>query len=224
MKETMERRSFLKELTVAGGALAAVGLTGCASGLADTGNGANAESEGGAMPAIDEKLFEKLQTMLAKEEIREKINNYSRSMDRIDRELGYSLFSEDSYMDYGDWYTGSGPGFIDVVCDFHTAYATAHQHHMTNITIEVNGDEAASETYVDMVMRLPGEDGTVVAQNVHGRYFDKWVLENGEWLMKFRTFVRDLGEEAPIAPEADMGSTGGSREKNDYSYTLFAQA
>lgn len=205
-------------MAIAGGALATVGLAGCASELSHTGD------EGGAtVPAIDEKLLEKLQEIVAKEEIREKIVAYARSMDRIDRELGYSIFAQDSFLDYGDYYQGDGPGFVDITLDFHET-VIAHQHHMNNITIEVAGDKAYAETYVDMVMRLPAEDGSLIAQNVHGRYWDEWVNENGEWLLKTRSFARDLGTNITIDPSEDLGSTGGARDKSDYSYTLFAQA
>lgn len=223
MENTMERRSFLKELTVAGGAIATMGLTGCASGLADTGNSDDAGSEGAAMPAIDEKLLAKLQALLAKDEIREKIVIYARSMDRIDRELGYSIFAKDSFLDYGDYYQGDGPGFVDITLDYHET-VIAHQHHMNNITIEVKGDKAYAETYVDMVMRLPMEDGSLLAQNVHGRYFDEWVYENDGWFLKTRSFVRDLGTGEILDPSEDLGTTGGARDKSDPSYTLFAQA
>lgn len=48
--------------------------------------------------------------LIEKEAIREQIYNYCRALDRIDNELGYSVFAEDSKVDYGPTYKGDGPG------------------------------------------------------------------------------------------------------------------
>ena len=45
-----------------------------------------------------------LEQLVAKEAIRDQIYTYCRSLDRIDNELGYSVFAEDSEVDYGPTY------------------------------------------------------------------------------------------------------------------------
>ena len=39
--------------------------------------------------------------LIEKEAIREQIYTYCRALDRIDNELGYSVFAEDAKVDYG---------------------------------------------------------------------------------------------------------------------------
>lgn len=87
--------------------------------------------------------------LIEKEAIREQIYNYCRALDRIDNELGYSVFAEDSKVDYGPTYKGDGRGFIDMMLNMHRTMVSTH-HMMTNILIKFNEDmtRAASETYM----------------------------------------------------------------------------
>ena len=55
-----------------------------------------------------------IETLLAKEAIRDQIYTYCRALDRIDNELGYSVFAEDSKVNYGPTFPkGTGRQFID---------------------------------------------------------------------------------------------------------------
>ena len=75
-----------------------------------------------------------LEQLVAKEAIRDQIYTYCRSLDRIDNELGYSVFAEDSEVDYGPTYKGTGRGFIDMMLDQHRQMIST-SHMMTNIII-----------------------------------------------------------------------------------------
>lgn len=77
--------------------------------------------------------------LIEKEAIREQIYNYCRALDRIDNELGYSVFAEDSKVDYGPTYKGDGRGFIDMMLNMHRTMVSTH-HMMTNILIKFNED------------------------------------------------------------------------------------
>ena len=78
-----------------------------------------------------------LEQLVAKEAIRDQIYTYCRSLDRIDNELGYSVFAEDSEVDYGPTYKGTGRGFIDMMLDQHRQMIST-SHMMTNIIIKFN--------------------------------------------------------------------------------------
>ena len=91
--------------------------------------------------------MDEIKTLLAKEAIRDQIYVYCRALDRIDNELGYSVFAEDSQVDYGPTYRGTGRGFIDNMLEQHRHMICTH-HMMTNILIKVDGDKAVSETYM----------------------------------------------------------------------------
>src|SRR5215831_15091122 len=76
------------------------------------------------------------------------IYRYCRAVDRLDVELGHSVWHEDGYADYGkDVYQGSGRGAIDHICAQHQ-HTLHHSHQVSNIVISLNGDEAGSESYV----------------------------------------------------------------------------
>lgn len=78
----------------------------------------------------------KLAELIEKEAIREQIYNYCRALDRIDNELGYTIFAEDAKVDYGPTYKGSGRGFIDMMLNMHRGMVSTH-HMMTNILIKL---------------------------------------------------------------------------------------
>ena len=60
-----------------------------------------------------------MQKLIEKEAIRDQIYTYCRALDRIDNELGYTVFSKDAQVDYGDTYRGTGRGFIDNMLEQH---------------------------------------------------------------------------------------------------------
>src|SRR5579859_3070823 len=94
-----------------------------------------------------------LRQLADRQEITQLIYRYCRSMDRIDPELGYSIWHDDAVADYGeDLYQGSGRGFIDFVLAQHRN-ALGHSHQVTNIILELDGDKAASESYVVSALR-----------------------------------------------------------------------
>ena len=90
---------------------------------------------------MDDKALE---VLLAKEAIRDQIYTYCRALDRIDNELGYSVFAEDSKVNYGPTFPSeTGRQFIDNMLKQHLHMISTH-HIMTNILIKVDGNKAAS--------------------------------------------------------------------------------
>lgn len=86
-----------------------------------------------------------IETLLAKEAIRDQIYTYCRALDWIDNELGYSVFAEDSKVNYGPTFPkGTGRQFIDNMLNQHRHMISTH-HMMTNILIKVDGNKAASD-------------------------------------------------------------------------------
>ena len=122
---------------------------------------------------------ETLQTLADRQAITELIYRYCRSMDRIDAELGYSIWHDDAEADYGQVYRGSGRGFIDFVCAQHR-HLLGHSHQISNILIDLDGDRAASESYVTATLRmLQGEQLKQIT--VWARYVDRWSRRGGRW-------------------------------------------
>ncbi len=160
---------------------------------------------------------ETLQAAIDRQVITDLIYRYSRSMDRMDAELGYSLWHEDAVVDYGDHYQGSARGFIDLVCEEHK-HALYHSHQMSNIIIELDGDSAGSETYQTTNMRIM--QGEQVKQiTIWGRYIDQWSRRDGRWAIDKRISIRDFDEIRDVVPLGKL-ETEGRRDQSDPSYSV----
>lgn len=163
-----------------------------------------------------------LKELLAKEAIREQIYNYCRALDRIDNELGYTVFSEDAEVDYGPTYKGSGRGFIDMMLDMHRTMVSTH-HMMTNILIKFNDDytKAASETYMYAGCKYKDKKGqpsfTVEARC---RDIDKWELRDGKWVIVRRIVGGD--NTFMVTPRYFDDYNNGRDTVVDPSYDFFA--
>ncbi|MET0545193.1 MAG: nuclear transport factor 2 family protein [Caulobacterales bacterium] len=160
-----------------------------------------------------------LETLAAEAEINQVLRNYCRSMDRIDCELGHTVWHEDGTADYGPIYSGSGRGFIDMIAGFHRNLAS-HFHQIGNTTIELRGDRATSETYVTVALLAKPDGGKQTLTTGRGRYLDKWSRRNGRWAIDHRHFVLDFAFNQDV--EAQMGS--GARDTTDAAYALFGAA
>ncbi|MGD0393773.1 MAG: nuclear transport factor 2 family protein [Acidimicrobiales bacterium] len=114
-----------------------------------------------------------LQRLMDKQSITERLLDYARGVDRIDRELIRSVFHEDAHLDYGAMFIGSGEEFADFIGVVHPAME-AHSHHLSNIYITVDVDRAGSETYVLARLRSRGPHGTLNDTATSGRYVDQW--------------------------------------------------
>src|SRR5215469_9499048 len=114
-----------------------------------------------------------LTELLAKQAIAEALYKYCRAMDRMDNELGKSVFHADAVADYGTMYKGTGHGFIEFVYQAH-AGMLLHQHQLGNILITVEGDRAYSESYVMVTFRRTDEASGLVGMYSCGRYIDRW--------------------------------------------------
>ena len=70
------------------------------------------------------------------------------------------------------------------------------QHEVSNILIEVDGDEATSEAYVTASMVIGGSDALHVMK---GRYRDTWSRRDGEWRIAERHYVTDIEQTLPAS-------------------------
>lgn len=146
---------------------------------------------------------------------------YCRAMDRIDADLGYTIWHEDGEADYGEAiYRGSGRGFIDWVCDAHRA-TIARSHQISNLLIALDGDKAASEAYVTAALRT--KDGErIVQMTVRGRYVDRWSRRDGRWGIDKRVYVHDFDDVREITAVRLEG--WGRSDRDDPSYTALPPA
>lgn len=135
-----------------------------------------------------------LEKLIAKDQIRDQIYTYCRALDRIDNELGYSVFAEDAKVGYGPTYKGTGKGFIDMMLKQHRAMVSTH-HMMTNILIKFNeeGTKAASETYMYAACKYKSRKTGAATFTVEARCrdIDKWEKRDGKWVIVERVVAGD---------------------------------
>ena len=148
--------------------------------------------------------------------ITDQIYRYCRAMDRIDHELGYSIWHENGTADYGHNFQGSGREFIDHVCAQH-AGLQQHSHQMSNIVIELDGDKAGSESYVTATLRMV-RDGKTLQMAVLSRYIDTWSKRDGRWALDHRQAIMEMDEMREVTPMKAHDTA--RRDRTDPSYTV----
>lgn len=159
-----------------------------------------------------------LQELLDKQAITEALYTYCRAVDRVDRELGYSIWNGGAQVDYGPAiFVGPARGVIDYICDSHLR-GLAHSHQIANVLIRLDGNRAASEAYVNSAMRMMHGD-QLIQVNTRGRYLDHWSKQDGRWGIDRRLFVNDFDEARPatsgsIPPRLRL-------DREDPSYALY---
>jgi hypothetical protein len=130
--------------------------------------------------------------LLDEAEIRRVLYRYVRGIDRADFELVRSCYHPDG-VDHHGTFTGTRDEFVEfVIGDVGTHTFTTH--HLTNISIEVCGDQALVESYA--LTANGGEPMTDARRNWVGgfRYIDRFERRDGEWLIAERHIVSDWME------------------------------
>lgn len=138
-----------------------------------------------------------LDAALARAEIHDLCMAYARGVDRADAALLASIFTDDSTVISGV-VNGSGQTFAHEITAFVRDNLEMCFHSVANEWIEVRGNEAVGEHYVIAQMV---QAGTEVLTG--GRYIDRYVKQDGRWLIQSRTFVADWNHSHPSTMERD---------------------
>ena len=149
------------------------------------------------MDAALEKMIRELHD---REAIRIVIANYSRGIDRRDRELLLSCYHPDALDDHG-LFVGGPEHFYECANRCHADFRT-HQHIVTNHTCSLEGDTAHAETYWMFAGMTEGEGKLAM---FGGRYIDRFEKRNGEWRIAARKCVLEwwgMPSAEMMAPEA----------------------
>lgn len=137
-----------------------------------------------------------LHDLLAESAIRRLVFRYARAVDRLDADLLRSCFHADATVVTGT--ESDVEGFVSGVMAGLRRYRLTH-HATSNLLIEVEGDRARGEAYVEARHRLPAEDGGLDRDVVFGgRYVDTYERRAGEWRIASRAVVHDWSVVAPV--------------------------
>lgn len=168
---------------------------------------------------MDEARLKKLERLLDQQEIHECLTRFSRGMDRFDRDTYMSAFHDDAEMAAGP-FVGTVAECWDWAIPMHEAGQVATHHSLLNVTYDIQGDTAHTETYYIFVARNRDQSNWMAG----GRYVDRLERRNGEWKIALRT---NLIEWSGILPTMDLpfadvpdiwGNGAPSRSKEDPSY------
>jgi hypothetical protein len=155
-----------------------------------------------------------LEELLDREQIKACLHRYTRGVDRHDRELLRSAYHEDGVDDHGS-FVGTRDEFIEWVFDFHAIHVR-HQHFLSNITIDLDGDVAHTETYYFTI--LQDHDDSVPLKLNGGRYIDRFEKRAGEWKIAARVSVNEWIEHATPEQLAKAARRGVQQSTDDVSY------
>jgi hypothetical protein len=149
-------------------------------------------------------------------EIAQQLAIYARAMDRCDHALGYSVFHENAPADYGSMFQGTGSEFVDFALKSHENFLV-HNHQISNLLIELRGDQAGSETYVTMMARMEIA-GTPHDMRSLGRYIDRWEKRGGAWRIAHRQYIHEFDDMWPVTRAGYP--IQGRRDGSDPSYAV----
>jgi hypothetical protein len=170
-----------------------------------------------------------LQQLLDKQAITEVIYRYARALDRCDLELLRSCFHPDSTHEHGE-FEGSSADFCNWAMEL-LQRLTVTQHHIGNILIELEGDEAFTESVWVAYHRIPaqaGGSGVVAGRGeetdlfIGGRYIDRFERRAGNWKIARRVGIHDWQR---FEAASDGGFFAGdprkrgARDRTDRSYS-----
>jgi len=154
-----------------------------------------------------------LEQVAAHIEIQQVLYRYCRGVDRGDAALVASVYHPDAIDAHGSW-KGLGKDFATYLVPNMDQVPLIGQHHITNVLIDVQGDQAAVESY--FIALHPEETGAGPSHAlVCGRYLDRFERRAGVWLIADRKVVIDVSRALARADDwrgAPSFPAGGRRE------------
>lgn len=131
-------------------------------------------------------------------EIRRRLLEYCRGIDRCDAELVASVYHPDGTDDHGS-FVGLGTDFAVYATDALRRHAVATSHVVGDSLYDVVDDTTVDvETQVMAVHRCADGDGGEYLERFGGRYFDRFELRDGAWKIAERRLTWDWDAREPV--------------------------
>lgn len=172
-------------------------------------------------------MISPLDSLVAKDAIRDVLMRYCRGVDRCDAELLKSCYHPDSRDDHGHW-KGNGHDFADFIIGSIRERAHHTTHSVANVLIELDPDDPATarvESYAVAYLRRTDDTGAEWLDVFSGRYLDRFEKRDQSWRIAERVVVHDWSTstrfDAAISFPLPMdGFTQGRRDGDDLVYRV----
>jgi hypothetical protein len=156
--------------------------------------------------------------LLAEREIRRRLLDYCRGVDRCDTELIASAYHPDASDDHGA-FQGTGHELARVVPEVLAEHFVSTMHMIGDSIIDFTDDTTAYvETYVHADHRARTNDGDFL-ERFGARYVDRFERRGGAWRIADRVVVVEWTDTSPITPPRGAGRyVRGVRDGDDLCY------
>ncbi|MDG2114205.1 MAG: nuclear transport factor 2 family protein [Actinomycetota bacterium] len=156
--------------------------------------------------------------LLAEREIRRRMLDYCRGIDRCDAELVASTYHPDATDDHGA-FQGSGHDLARFATEALLANYEATMHTIGDSIIDFTDDSTAYvETYVFADHRGVDDDGDFL-ERFGARYADRFEKREGSWLVADRVVLVEWSDLARITPtRGTRRYARGLRNRDDLAY------
>lgn len=145
-----------------------------------------------------------LTTLMAEREIRRRLLDYCRGIDRCDAALVASAYHPDATDDHGS-FQGPARDFARLATDALRRHAEATAHVIGDSIIDFTGDDTAEvETPVMAWHRCRDDEGAYL-ERFGGRYFDTFERRDGAWRIAHRRLTHDWDAKERIEPAFPPG-------------------
>jgi hypothetical protein len=149
---------------------------------------------------------QQVQALLDKNEIAELLTRYMRAIDRGDIAALRACYAPGATEEHGGIYAGPAQGYIDTIERALVNPRLVATHTISNVLIEVAGDQATSEHYVLALTRVKA-DGVVSDSLVATRIVDDLVRSDGRWAIARRRLRFDWAHDVGPRPDAWVSGT-----------------
>jgi hypothetical protein len=135
---------------------------------------------------------------------------HSRGVDRADAGLLASCYHDDGTVDYR-FFAGPAAQFATILAGAQQA-GPVTLHRTAQMAIDLDGDRAASESYIMAYAATPGEHGAdhgpATQHLICGRYLDRHERRDGAWRLSHRTYVLDTSVNWTCGPGVHAARPG----------------
>ncbi len=159
-----------------------------------------------------------LDQLKAEREIRRRLLDYCRGVDRCDAELVASTYHPDAVDDHGT-FQGSGHDLARFATEAILEHYESTMHTIGDSIIDFADDLTAYvETYVFADHRRVDDDGETL-ERFGARYVDRFECRDDAWRIADRVVIVEWTDTAPITPTRGSGRyVRGLRDRSDLAY------